>query len=218
MVPFSSCPRRRRGLERNLFLFLVLVFFSVFFSVSDGASASRRRRARVRARDRLQGPEGKIFVAFFLKILSVSFFFSLSLTTTIIIFFNNKKKIEPKNNQKFQKDYLDLFSLPYVPPSPRIAPGSGVFIKVSASSLVRLASQEKGAREAAREDTTTTTTTEAITTEGATATETPLLQPPRATPYNGKDRGVLLTLGTTQFGHLPLGLLDEKREKPAPKV
>jgi len=107
------------------------------------------------------------------------------------------------------RDYLDLFGLPYCPPAPRIAAGSGgVFVKVSASSLVALAVQGEG--EGEREGTATTMTT-------SSSPPSPL-QPPRASPYVGKDRGVLVTLGDTQFGHLPLGLLDEEREKPAPKL
>lgn len=88
---------------------------------------------------------------------------------------------------------------------------------------MRLASQEKkeggrggGGGESAATEAAAATTTE--TAAATTTTEVPLLQPPRATPYSGKDRGVLLTLGTTQFGHLPLGLLDEGREKPAPAL
>ena len=41
---------------------------------------------------------------------------------------------------------------------------------------------------------------------------------PRAVPYSGPDRGVLVTLGDVQVGHLPLGLLDEGREGPAPPL
>jgi hypothetical protein len=115
------------------------------------------------------------------------------------------------------RDYLDLFGLPYCPPSPRIAAagrggGGGVFVKVSASSLVALASAARGVDGGDGE-------------RGGTPPSPPspspspsLLQPPRASPYAGKDRGVLLTLGDTQFGHLPLGLLDESRERPAPAL
>jgi hypothetical protein len=35
------------------------------------------------------------------------------------------------------------------------------------------------------------------------------------TKYNGPDRGVLVNFGTMQVGHLPLGLLDPDRVKPA---
>lgn len=41
---------------------------------------------------------------------------------------------------------------------------------------------------------------------------------PTAAPYSGSDRGVLITLGDVQLGHLPLGLLDEGREKEAPPL
>jgi hypothetical protein len=37
-----------------------------------------------------------------------------------------------------------------------------------------------------------------------------------AAPYAGRDRGVLVTLGADQVGHLPLGLLDEARTNPPP--
>ena len=39
-----------------------------------------------------------------------------------------------------------------------------------------------------------------------------------ASPYLGPDRGVLVTLGTDQVGHLPLGLLDEERAGPPPPL
>lgn len=39
-----------------------------------------------------------------------------------------------------------------------------------------------------------------------------------AAPYGGKDRGVLVTLGSDQVGHLPLGLLDEARAQPPPPL
>ncbi|GBF90143.1 hypothetical protein Rsub_03276 [Raphidocelis subcapitata] len=35
-------------------------------------------------------------------------------------------------------------------------------------------------------------------------------------PYQGRDRGVLLQLGAQQFGHLPLGLFDEGQANPPP--
>lgn len=35
-----------------------------------------------------------------------------------------------------------------------------------------------------------------------------------ATRYQGRDRGVLLQFGQEQVGHLPLGLWDEKQERP----
>lgn len=38
------------------------------------------------------------------------------------------------------------------------------------------------------------------------------------THYNGKDRGVLLTLGGTLVGHLPLGLFDESMLQAAPSL
>lgn len=41
---------------------------------------------------------------------------------------------------------------------------------------------------------------------------------PCAAPYTGPDRGVLVTLGDVQVGHLPLGLLDEGRERGAPPL
>lgn len=107
------------------------------------------------------------------------------------------------------RDYLELFGLPYCPPSPRIAAAAGgaggVFVKVSASSLVALAAQAGGGERLGE------------ATAEPSSSRSPL-QPPRASPYAGKDRGVLLTLGDTQFGHLPLGLLDEEREKPAPAL
>lgn len=37
-----------------------------------------------------------------------------------------------------------------------------------------------------------------------------------ASKYQGRDRGVLVTLGQRQIGHLPLGLHDEAMAKPAP--
>lgn len=49
------------------------------------------------------------------------------------------------------------------------------------------------------------------------ATDTPP-PVPTAAPYAGSDRGVLITLGDVQLGHLPLGLLDEGREKEAPPL
>lgn len=36
--------------------------------------------------------------------------------------------------------------------------------------------------------------------------------------YDGQDRGVLVTLGTEQIGHLPLGLLDEGMNNPPPSL
>lgn len=38
------------------------------------------------------------------------------------------------------------------------------------------------------------------------------------TRYQGKDRGVLISFGTVQIGHLPLGLHDESKLKPAPQM
>lgn len=38
------------------------------------------------------------------------------------------------------------------------------------------------------------------------------------TGYNGKDRGVLVTLGGTLIGHLPLGLFDESMQNPPPSL
>ena len=38
------------------------------------------------------------------------------------------------------------------------------------------------------------------------------------TGYTGKDRGVLLTLGGTLIGHLPLGLLDESMQHAPPSL
>lgn len=43
--------------------------------------------------------------------------------------------------------------------------------------------------------------------------------PPQAcylTQYQGRDRGVLVQLGTLQLGHFPLGLWDEARANPPP--
>jgi len=37
-----------------------------------------------------------------------------------------------------------------------------------------------------------------------------------ASLYDGKDRGVLLQLGSEQLGHFPLGLLDEAMARPPP--
>ena len=85
-------------------------------------------------------------------------------------------------------------------------------MKVSASSLVALAAQGGGERGERGE-----TTTPSPTSSSSPSPSSPL-QRPRASPYVGKDRGVLLTLGDTQFGHLPLGLLDERREKPVPAL
>ena len=42
--------------------------------------------------------------------------------------------------------------------------------------------------------------------------------PPRAAPYAGPDRGVLVTVGDVQVGHLPLGLLDEARQGAPPPL
>jgi hypothetical protein len=39
-----------------------------------------------------------------------------------------------------------------------------------------------------------------------------------AAPYAGRDRGVLAQLGGAQVGHLPLGLMDEARERPPPEI
>jgi hypothetical protein len=39
-----------------------------------------------------------------------------------------------------------------------------------------------------------------------------------ASQYQGQDRGVLVTLGTRQFGHFPLGLFDEGMDQPAPTL
>ena len=116
------------------------------------------------------------------------------------------------------RDYLDLFELPYCPPAPRIAAGSGgVFVKVSASSLVALAAH--GDRDGERRELTKSSPSSSSSSDPASSpSSSSPLQLPRASPYVGKDRGVLLTLGDTQFGHLPLGLLDENRERPAPAL
>lgn len=39
-----------------------------------------------------------------------------------------------------------------------------------------------------------------------------------ATAYKGNDRGVLLTFGQEQVGHLPLGLFDEDKQAAAPML
>jgi hypothetical protein len=39
-----------------------------------------------------------------------------------------------------------------------------------------------------------------------------------ATRYDGRDRGVLLQLGSVQVGHLPLGLHDEDMAAPPPQI
>ena len=39
-----------------------------------------------------------------------------------------------------------------------------------------------------------------------------------ATEYSGRDRGVLLTFGQQQLGHLPLGLFDEAMAAPPPEL
>lgn len=39
-----------------------------------------------------------------------------------------------------------------------------------------------------------------------------------ATQYQGRDRGVLVSLGTVQIGHLPLGLHDESKSNPPPSI
>ena len=39
-----------------------------------------------------------------------------------------------------------------------------------------------------------------------------------ASLYTGRDRGVLLTLGQQQIGHLPLGLFDEAMAAPPPQL
>ena len=38
------------------------------------------------------------------------------------------------------------------------------------------------------------------------------------TGYTGKDRGVLMTLGGTLIGHLPLGLFDESMQNAPPPL
>jgi hypothetical protein len=37
-------------------------------------------------------------------------------------------------------------------------------------------------------------------------------------PYQGRERGVLLQLGQEQLGHLPLGLFDEDMKNPPPPL
>ena len=39
-----------------------------------------------------------------------------------------------------------------------------------------------------------------------------------ASLYTGRDRGVLMTLGQQQIGHLPLGLFDEAMAAPLPQL
>ncbi|KAL6747932.1 hypothetical protein V8C86DRAFT_2894255 [Haematococcus lacustris] len=39
-----------------------------------------------------------------------------------------------------------------------------------------------------------------------------------ASPYFGRERGVLLQLGQQQFGHFPLGMFDEDMQRPAPII
>jgi hypothetical protein len=39
-----------------------------------------------------------------------------------------------------------------------------------------------------------------------------------ASAHAGTDRGVLVTFGTEQVGHLPLGLIDEDRAGPPPRL
>ncbi|GFH19919.1 DUF1824 domain-containing [Haematococcus lacustris] len=39
-----------------------------------------------------------------------------------------------------------------------------------------------------------------------------------ASPYFGRERGVLVQLGQQQFGHFPLGMFDEDMRRPAPII
>lgn len=45
-----------------------------------------------------------------------------------------------------------------------------------------------------------------------------LLQLCYLSPYQGKDRGVLVQLGQYQLGHFPLGLWDEQRVNLPPQL
>jgi hypothetical protein len=49
----------------------------------------------------------------------------------------------------------------------------------------------------------------------------PCTPPPKVcylSPYQGRDRGVLLQLGGLQLGHFPLGLFDEAQASPPPPL
>ena len=88
------------------------------------------------------------------------------------------------------RDYCGALGVAYVKPSgAALAGGSGVYLKWRPGQA-----EEEG---------------------GSKPAPPPLVT---ASPYSGTDRGVLVTFGTQQFGHLPLGLIDEDRTGPPPPL
>ena len=90
------------------------------------------------------------------------------------------------------RDYCGVLGVAYAPPPPCPTPG-GVFVKWRPGD---------GSSPPA---------------DPASASAAPAARV-SATPYTGPGRGVLVTLGTRQFGHLPLGLIDEDRAGPPPPL
>jgi hypothetical protein len=95
------------------------------------------------------------------------------------------------------RDYCIALGVAYAPPPSTPAAGGGVYLKWRPGPTAP-PEEEQGAGRAP-----------------GTPAPTPLVS---ASPYAGADRGVLVTLGTQQFGHLPLGLIDEDRQGPPPAL
>jgi len=99
------------------------------------------------------------------------------------------------------RDYCGALGVPYVPPPSAAAlpPASGVFLKWRPGPPAEGEGQQQQQA-------------------GRAAAAAPPAALVTASPYAGPDRGVLVTLGSHQFGHLPLGLIDEDRTAAPPAL